>query len=330
MTPLPVLSNMLTKSRLSAARQCQRKHDLQYRYGYRPAREADPLRLGTLIHLGLESLWSRGSFRYRDMFDAGVDPWDIARIIPMLEGYAARWGETDAEEYTILAVEKEFRCPLVNPATGKESQIWQLAGKLDKIVLEKSSNRILIMEHKSSGSDISPGSTYWSRLRMDSQVSIYYAGARSLGYDVSGVLYDVLGKPKLRPYEETPEENRKYKKDGELYANQRLNAETTDEFEKRCMEEIASDPNRYYQRGEVVRLAEEMDTALIDVWQLGQQLREAERMNRSPRNPDACEKWGTLCSFFGVCSGMESLDNLMLFQRSDNVHPELSLVEIGK
>jgi hypothetical protein len=50
---LPVLS----ASRLHAARACQRLHKLKYLDGYRAAVEADTLRLGSLIHRGLEAWW---------------------------------------------------------------------------------------------------------------------------------------------------------------------------------------------------------------------------------------------------------------------------------
>jgi hypothetical protein len=50
---LPILS----ASRLRAARSCQRLHRFQYLDGYRPLVEAEALRFGTLIHLGLEAWW---------------------------------------------------------------------------------------------------------------------------------------------------------------------------------------------------------------------------------------------------------------------------------
>jgi hypothetical protein len=40
---------------------------------------------------------------------------------------------------------------------------------------------VLVVEHKTSSEDVTPGSFYWSRLRMDGQVSVYFDGARALG-----------------------------------------------------------------------------------------------------------------------------------------------------
>jgi hypothetical protein len=49
--------NLLSASRLSSARACQRLHKLKYFDGWRPAAEAESLRFGSLIHRGLEAWW---------------------------------------------------------------------------------------------------------------------------------------------------------------------------------------------------------------------------------------------------------------------------------
>lgn len=320
-------STLLTASRLKDARSCQRLHRIQYGLGYRPVVEAPTLFFGRLVHLMLEAWWLAtkagliATERLRLTFAAippTTDPFDTAKARAMLFGYEARWGE---ERYEVVAVESQFETALVNPETGRPSQTWRLAGKIDV----RLGGPPRIMEHKTSSEDISPGSSYWKKLRMDGQVSAYFAGAKALGHDAEECIYDVLGKPELEPLRATPQEKRKYRKDdGKLYAGQRETDETPEQFEARCMAAIGEDPARYYQRGTVVRLDKEMDDALFDIWQTAQQLREAERLGRFPRNPDACEKWGRVCPFFGVCSGEESLEDERLFTKSSNPHPELS------
>jgi hypothetical protein len=61
--------DLLTASRLSAARACQRLHQLKYARGYRPAQDAEALRFGTLIHRGLEAWW---------LAPAGADRLELA------------------------------------------------------------------------------------------------------------------------------------------------------------------------------------------------------------------------------------------------------------
>jgi hypothetical protein len=247
-----------------------------------------------------------------------IDPYELARAEAMIVGYDCRWG---SEQFETLAVEAEFFTSLVNPETGSASRTWRLGGKIDAIVRDEQ-GRVLIVEHKTATGEIGAGSEYWKRLRLDGQVSIYYEGARSLGYDVEACLYDVLGKPAQRPYKATPLEARKFTKDGRLYATQRDRDETPEEYRDRVLNAIAEDPAGYFQRGEVVRLEAEMADALHDVWSIAKQIREAELAKRFPRNPDACVRWGRTCEFFPVCSGETSIDG-PAFRRSA-AHSELS------
>lgn len=321
------MSNLLTNSRLKSARACQRLHDIEYVQCFRLAEEPEVFRFGSLVHLGLKAWWEWAPELATSRLAAAhaavqlaAEPFELVRAEEMLRGYDARWV---AEPYEVLAVEVEFQTPLRNPETGASSRTWRLAGKLDAVVRDLRDGRVLLVEHKTSSEDIAPGSEYWRRLRMDGQVSVYYLGAEALGWKVDGCLYDVLGKPGIRPLKATPEESRKYTKQGVLYANQRDKDETPGEFRARLVEDIASCPDGYYQRGEVVRLETEMADALHDVWQLGRQIREAELAKRSPRNPDACVRFGRTCPYFSVCTGEESLVDNPRFVRS-TAHPELA------
>lgn len=302
---------LLTASRLKDARACQRLHKMKYLDGYRPAVTAEALAFGTLIHSALEPWWKAPAGEQLDaalaVLDvAQADAFDLARARAMIIGYDARWSGVQLET---LAVEVPFSTPLVNPATGGVSRTWQLAGKIDAIA-RLPDGRTMLIEHKSSAEDLSPGSSYWARLRLDGQISVYYEGARSLGFDVEGVIYDVLGKPAIRPLKV----NQKRKVD-----------ETPEEFFQRCAEAIAEDPSRYLARAEVVRLEADMVEAMTDVWQLGRSLHENTLAGRYPRNVDACFKFSRACPFWDVCCGQASLDDSTRYVRLDSVHPELGL-----
>lgn len=330
-TLAPMRSRLLTASRLKDARACARLHHLKFELGYRSALTADTLRFGTLVHLGLEAWWRATGNRLEAALAAiageEADPFEAARARVMLRGYDARWG---GEEYEVLGVELGFETDLVNPSTGVASRTWRLAGKVDCLVRETRTGRVLLVEHKTSGEDITPGGEYWRRLRMDSQVSIYYEGAASLGHEVDGCVYDVLGKPRHKPLKATPEEARKRTKAGALYAGQRLTDETVEEFEARLTEAVAEAPGTYFARGEVVRLEMDMKDALHDVWQIAQGIRAAELAHRAPRNPDACTRYGRTCEFFEVCSGAASLEGNPSLIRVESVHPELDVVATPK
>jgi hypothetical protein len=234
--------------------------------------------------------------------------------------------------YKVLAVEKEFSHKVINPATSRACVGLEVNGKMDAIVEKNENegvfeNKKWFIEHKSSSEDLSPGSTYWNRLRMDPQVSIYYGGMESLGYTPEGCIYDVIGKLGQRPYKATPMEARKYKKDGTLYANQRESDETLEEFEARMTELVAADPNAYYGRAEVVRTKQEIEESMRDVHAVATMMRDEERLERAPRNPDACFLYNRQCEFYGVCAGYETLEDETKYEKLETMHPELGLKE---
>lgn len=299
---------LLTSSRLKSFRACPRQHYHAHVQGYRPAREPAAMAFGTAIHEALAAWWSTGTATAFELalehLPAGMDPFVRARAEAMLAGYHAFWV---GEGFEALAVEKEFRLPLLNPETGKASRTWEMAGKVDAIV-RGPDGRVWVLEHKTTSEDASPGSPYRQRLALDGQVSQYVEGAAAMGFDIAGVLYDVLVKPAQKPLLATPPEARKFTKAGAPYAGQRAHNETVDAYRERLVEAILEAPHRYYARVEVVRFEDERDEYRYDVWQLAEQMRASARTGRAPRNPDACFRYGTACAFWPVCTRTASLD----------------------
>jgi hypothetical protein len=315
---------LLTISQLTTARSCLRKHDYEYTQGWRaqPSAEAS---FGTLIHKGLEAWWltAQDGGDGDERLDAALaaiaveaDPFDRAKASALLKGYTSRW---EGEALTVLGVEVEFRAPLVNPETGHVSRTWEVGGKIDAIARD-ADGRIVIVEHKTSSEDVSPGSDYWRRLTLNGQVSLYYDGAKALDYDIEGCLYDVIAVPGERPKKATPPESRKYKANGELYANQREHDETPDEFEARVALSLTAED---FRRAPVPRLDADLEAARRDVWQWAAILRDTSRQGLAPRSPNACQQYGRLCAYLDVCSGQGSLDSGR-FVRLENPHPELA------
>lgn len=312
---------LITFSSTQAYRTCPRLYWQRYVLSYRPIRVDEALSFGTLIHRGLETIltsnWSAKQL-YRFIWTTEATDFDRVKAAALLSGYMARWQD---EPMQIVAVEQTFQMPLINPATGAASRTFQLAGKIDAIVV--ANGQLWVMEHKTSAQDISPGSQYWQQLCIDPQISTYILAAKELGHDAAGCIYDVLGKPRTKPHRATPPENRKYKKDGSLYANQRAEDETLEEYAGRLRNDIAADPERYYQRGEVVRLAAEEAEAQFDLWHTARMIRESELAGRWPRNTDGCFKYNRPCDFWPVCTGESSLEDRVRYKQDDNVHPEL-------
>jgi hypothetical protein len=340
---LPVLTNSQAKT----FRRCAREHFYAYILGYRTATLEEALYFGDLLHAGLE-VWWLAKMHGGEPLEAAIealrgkarDEYDLVRAGALLQGYDARW--TD-EPFEVLAVEREFRAPIVNPETGAASRTYEAAGKLDVVVRDTRDNLVKMIEHKSSSEDITAGSTYWKRLILDSQVSTYFAGGKAAGYDIAECVYDVIGKPGQRPASvplvdelgckivldasgaRVRTKTGKWRETGDTAQGYVLQTrpETPDEFRQRLTAVIAESPDRYYQRGTVVRLEEEERDAAHDLWATARLIREAELAGRHPRNADACERWGRLCAYFPVCTKTASLEDVALYRKVEHVHEEL-------
>ncbi len=328
MTTEPAASDLLTVSRLRAYRKCSRLEHLLYVEGWRSAVDAEALAFGSLWHRGMEAWWH--AHREGDITGAldralsavagrATDAFIQVRCDELLRGYDAHWRGQGLE---VVGVEEEFRAPLINPETMQPSRTWRLAGKID--ARARAEGRRLIVEHKTSSEDISPAADYWLKLQMDHQLSIYMIGAEALGWPPDGTLYDVVLKPTQRPGKATPEAERKYKKDGTLYATQRDHDETAEEYRGRVREAIEAEPTRYFQRREIPRTESQLAEFLADVWAQGRDMREAHLAGRSPRNPEACFAYGK-CPMWEVCSaGVDPAEHPIRYRRVDHVHPELT------
>ncbi len=342
--------NLLTTSRIKAEHRCSREQHIRYELGYLPLKDDEgPARLGTLVHLGLEAWWKW--FQRPDegtplaaailALPEGADPFESAKARAMLIGYDARWRD-DAERYEVLGVEVELEPqPIINPASGRTSRTWVLGGKLDVYVRELATDRRLVIEHKTTSEDVSEGSDYFKRLRLDSQVSVYTTMT-----DAEAVLYDVLAKPGQRPGSVAltdedgvkivldangervrTKDGKKWRQTGDAAEGYVLQAreETPEEFFVRVVDAIAENPDRYFARAEVVRLETEILDHQADVWGTAQRIRENQIVGRWPRNPESCVRFGRTCAYFAVCCGEASLEDGSLFEKTTSGHVELAV-----
>jgi hypothetical protein len=334
--------NLLTSSRMRAFRECARLHRLKYVEGWRPLRESEALRFGTLFHRGLEAWWiavqlgaagqptEQGPLEcaLRAVASRAADPYEQAKVEELLRGYDAAWS-SEAAAYEVVGVEVPFEARLLNPDTWRPSGAWRLAGKVDLILRRRSDGRVLVCEHKTTTDTIEdPAAPYWARLQMDHQISAYVIGAEALGREVAEILYDVAERPGLRPLQATPVENRKYRKDGGLYAGQREIDESPEEYRARVRAAIEAAPGRYFQRRVIPRTESQLRDFLGDAWQQAAAMRLSERLGHAPRNPDACHRFGT-CAFWQACStGLGPADFLTEYKRLADVNPELKTEEV--
>lgn len=239
---------------------------------------------------------------------ADTDAFTRARAHATMIAYAALWDMREAE---VLAVEREFCTPYIRP-DGTEDSDWDIAGKIDLVL--RSDGAVRLFDHKTSSEDVGPGSTFRGRLALHRQPAHYLIGARSLGIEAVSFTFDVIGKLGIEPLLATPNERRKFTKKGDLYANQRAEDETVDGYFRRCADEIAEDPERYFAEIEVVRNHAELEEHVRDIHRLTTQIDTVRHYGLAARNDGACFQYGGRpCSYHGVCSGTASVDDVRLF-----------------
>lgn len=333
---------IVTKSRLAVFNKCQRLHHLRYDLGYQSTALREHADFGTVFHAGLDAWWKAHAdgmpmMAYAAALTAmmaaraaapGVDDFAMAKAEVLMQAYDLRWGPS-MEEWEVLGIEVEFIAVI------KGRKLLRVAGKLDKLLRRRADRTIWFGEHKTSGVDLSEGSTYWQRLRMDPQVSIYYRGVRELGHEPVGCLYDVVVRPDQRQLKATPQDQRQYTiakpatktkpaEPSRLYSKQREFDESVAEYRERVGGTIAVRPDAYFARSEVTRLETEIVDSERDVEEVALQIRRGPIGGVTPRNPDACFLYNRPCDFLDACSGIVSLDDESRFVRVEP-HQELTI-----
>lgn len=292
-------SGILTHSRMACARTCLRKHYFAYELGIRKDRSSQPLRLGAAVHVGLDLL-AQGKTTDEAVQTAcadyevvpdwvqEVEEWMVEReiVARIITGYAWRWSKDEAE---VVATEIEFDLPIRNPETGRETPTFRVAGKIDKII--RRDGRLMVREHKTCGQDISAGSDYWQRLRLDQQISLYMLAARTLGHEVVSVEYDVIRKPSIRPKKLTKSES----------ALTGCERETVEMFGERFTNDIAARPEFYFARVEIPRLEADLIEFEHELWAQQLQIRDCQKTGRWFRNTAACLA-PFACEYLPICA----------------------------
>jgi len=337
-----------------------RKHYFRYEVGLQRDTKSQPLRMGQWFHYGLERVdlgddlddvcdMIRAEYAITPSW-ADSHEWatECEKVIRLLAAHVWRWSE---DRFEVVATEQAFILPLANPDTGASSRTFKVAGKIDRIV-KLPDGRLAVQEYKTCGVDITPGSDYWMRLRIDQQISMYMLAARRLGHDVQTVIYDVTRKPATRPHtipapdadgvkivldadnERVKNANGKWKQSASAADGHRLvtRNESPREYGDRLTADIGDRPEYYFQRQEIPRLDADLAEFESELWQIGQMIRDAQRHGRHFRNTSACLS-PYRCEYFTICSESATPDPATGvpagYAIDTNVHPELEIDDDG-
>lgn len=329
-------AHRLTNSQIGTYRTCQRREYYSYRLGVRPDGQSKALRFGTMIHHGIE-LACKGmspddavksvSDYYEGIQWSGVgNPRDIEiehmQVAALLNGYFWYWHtpQVDFRDYlsvrTNVATERQFELKVPY-----QSKVF--AGKIDGIV-ELANAQKAIRETKTTSEDMAPDSDYVAKLRIDNQISGYVLAAKSMGFAIDTILYDIIKKPTIRPLSATPEESRKYTKEGKLYANQRETDESASDYYDRLWDDIVANPTKYYARYNIPRTDDDLAEWREEIIDTMKEMQESYKKDRKSRNTSACLAFGR-CPYLDVChSGIEIGGSVPpSFRQVQKIHEEL-------
>jgi hypothetical protein len=197
----------------------------------------------------------------------------------------------------------------------------------------------LIQENKSTSKPIDSDSTYWLRLRKDTQSQFYITAARDLSDQntwegeertlVSGLLHDVFHKPQISPKKLTQAESAEFVKTGE-YCGQTFKVvstasdcpvfvdeiraeiepgkkegtfalhETPGMFGARLLQDMTTRPEFYFARKEVPFTDQELKAFEYQVWALQRNMSEMERTGYWWENESSCEATFK-CAYCPLC-----------------------------
>ena len=290
---------LLTYSALSTYRKCPMRYNLRYEQNLVPIDTDDKLFFGGVVHKALEAWHGCPTvdleLRKRLVFeciDEACKGKTHLLAMEMMVGYMERYSN---DYFEVIALEHEFNGEIVNPRTGALSKTFAIKGKVDGIV--KTDQGLFLLEHKTTSKLMDdPEDKLWE----DTQVGIYVAYLRDLGYDIVGVIYNELLKCTLiqKKGESEEEYQARYaelcakSKTGKSTAKRQLH-ESDEEYAQRVREWYCSD-NRF-QRTEMLLSDTQIDLVRQDIWGMTQQFLDARRRNDWFCNRESCN------SFYGDC-----------------------------
>ena len=335
--------NVLTYSALNTFRNCPRKYKHRYIDGLRPHEKSTALSFGSVVHEAIE-LWYRlppdeqrvwqvlatidAAYPAREHDAAQKSQWHFARA--MILGYVRRY---PAEDFEIVEVEKTFTHEIRNPDSGRPSQTFVMAGKVDGIV--KRRDGLYLLEHKTAATI---DANYLDKLWTDTQIALYTHYLREIGFEIVGVIYNVLLKCRLQQSQGETEAEFELRR-AELAAKNKSGKSSAKRQMPESDEEYQARLSAWYDRDEAfhrehVYLSEDRLSLLQEeVWEITQQYLDARRRGKWLLNTSQCFSFQRPCEYLPYCqSGFNSCvrDNLyditppheeLSSSESDSCHP---------
>lgn len=272
-----------TASRLKAYQTCPCKEALRYREKLAPIHTRSVLAFGTAIHKGLETRSIEQALDVlvtdypKDQNEADAQDIATTTVQALLSNYFDRY-----EPFEIEKPEYKFKLPMYTWPSGKKSRTFFIAGKLDNFV--QIDGRWWVVEYKTASR---LDASYFDRLYLDSQITMYVTAMRRLDYDVAGVIYRVIRKPTLK----------------------RTAKESLVQFEHRLFKDIYDRPDFYFTEKKLYRSIDDIDEFEAMVYHTARMANQNNRYGRCYKHSVACSMYGG-CEYLPICTGVNGAYDL--------------------
>ena len=311
----------LTSSSIGTLQACAKNYRLRYVENLEAINKPHYLSLGSAFHAGVEVFRKGGSRAEARSHACSVardrlDNDDLCVLVAMMEAYCKKYCD---ESGAFVKVEYEFSFDL--------SEGWAdttLCGVVDAIA--KAGEGHLIYETKTTGRI---DGAYLERLWSARQTLIYNWVLNEMGWNIQGVVYDLVQKPTIRRLKATPIEKRKYTKSATtgakvLRKNQREYNETDAEFLDRLHRWYLEHPGALH-RELVVYSQHQLSDIKADVRDTWHELNWHMKTGKWPRSLAACHRYNRPCEFAPLCGAANP--QLIMdthYQKREATHPELT------
>lgn len=334
----------LSASRIGDYKDCPILYKLPVIDRIYPMVEADPLRMGTNWHEIQYMIGKDEDIRTKqnvliDFIDLqysecpthiSMEDWLIERNIFLYTAWAY-FNYYNDSCLEVIESELPFELSLLHPETGRAVPNVRIRGVIDKIV-KYPDGRLFIREYKSTSSAVDNESSFWKNLRMAIQPSIYYDAARRLGYDISGIEYDIWRKPTIRPKFLTQKDTKEFL-ESEKYLNQEFDIEPNDSgfeidgekselkigkqgdsikessrmFGVRLYNDIMERPEYYFNNQEISRTESDMEKFRWELYYTYQTMKNMIKSGYWFGNEKNCERMGK-CQYTPICYNNINVD----------------------
>ena len=281
----------LSPSALSVFRDCPRKYSFRYVLGVEPVREDGKLAFGRAWDSATGACWEGGieaAVSWLVANSAGLDPVDAAKIAALLTHYHP---PRERFEFVGNQVEQEIR-----PEGLRGIRVLCIA---DTLLKDLETGQTVVRECKTTSREIEGFGPYWQRLQVDAQLGAYWHA-----FGASRIYYDVTQRPGIRCC------GKDEKEAGPGATPQQV----VDAYQKRLEGLVVESPEKFFAWRPVDKTDADAESAMSDIREDCQRLREAWKAQRWPRNSNHCINVYGTCPFLDVCSGRASTDDPSLFR----------------